>query len=122
MDPGDDVSDVSDDVLVHLCDAESWSRAQRRGELRPAPGIGFVHLSTPAQVHLPANRLYRGRCDLLLMYIDAGRLAAPLRWEPGTDTDPAGMMFPHLYGPVPVSAVIDVVAYRPDADGQFPAL
>lgn len=86
------------------------------------PGVGFVHLSTPAQVHLPANRLYRGRRDLLLLRIDPGRLVSPLRWEPGTDADPAGMVFPHLYGPVPVSAVIDVVEYRPGPAGSFSPL
>lgn len=108
------------DVLVHLCDAESWSRIQQRGELRPEPGVAFVHLSTPEQVHLPANRLYRGRHDLLLLHIEPGRLRSPLRWEPGVQTDPEAMLFPHLYGSLPVDAVIDAVPYRPGPDGVFP--
>jgi uncharacterized protein (DUF952 family) len=107
-------------TLVHLCSAESWSLAQRCGELQPRPGDGFIHLSTPEQVHLPANRLYRGRRDLVLLRVDPGRLHAPLRWEPGVKTDPAAMMFPHLYGPLPVGAVIDVAAYLPGPDGRFP--
>ncbi|MGH3563810.1 MAG: DUF952 domain-containing protein, partial [Mycobacterium sp.] len=79
------------EVLIHLCSAQQWSHLQQRGELRPQPGTGFVHLSAPEQVHLPANRLYRGRRDLVLLYIDSGRLRSPLRWEPGTETDPATM-------------------------------
>ncbi|MBO0864225.1 MAG: DUF952 domain-containing protein [Mycobacterium sp.] len=109
-------------VLVHLCSVDDWSSAQVRGQLCPESlaGAGFIHLSTPDQVHLPANRLYRGRADLVLLHIDPARLTAPVRWEPGVATDPDSMMFPHLYGALPVEAVISVTRYRPDPNGDFP--
>jgi uncharacterized protein (DUF952 family) len=109
-------------VLVHLCPTDDWSSARTRGELRPESltSAGFVHLSTPDQVHLPANRLYRGRDDLVLLHIDPDRLHSPIRWEPGVATDPKSMLFPHLYGALPVAAVISVTSYRPGADGSFP--
>lgn len=108
-------------VLVHLCSAQEWSCAHTRGELRPESlhSQGFVHLSAPGQVHLPANRLYRGRTDLMLLHIDPARLASPVRWEPGVPADPEAMLFPHLYGPLPLDAVIDVADYRPGPDGGF---
>ena len=61
-------------VLVHLCTADDWRRAQDRGELRPPSldDVGFVHLSAPEQVHLPANRLYAGRTDMVLLRVDPG--------------------------------------------------
>jgi len=111
-------------VLVHLCGSDEWSRARDRGAIRPqdcgsdTPGR-FIHLSTPQQVHLPANRLFRGRADLVLLHVDPALLDSPLRWEPGVPTDPASMLFPHLYGPLPVGAVIRVTAYRPAPDGTF---
>ncbi|CAA0098596.1 Uncharacterised protein [Mycolicibacterium vanbaalenii] len=110
------------DVLVHLCSASQWDAARRSGELRPdsLDAVGFVHLSTPEQVHLPANRLYAGRTDLMLLRIDAARLSSPVRWERGVPTDPAGMVFPHLYGPLPAAAVISVTPYRCGPDGRFP--
>jgi uncharacterized protein (DUF952 family) len=108
------------DVLVHLCGAEQWAQARRDGAIRPADGADFIHLSTPEQVHLPANRLYRGRRDLVLLRIDPARLDAPVRWEPGVPTDPASMLFPHLYGTLPVAAVTRVTPYPPGADGAFP--
>jgi uncharacterized protein (DUF952 family) len=113
-------------VLVHLCGADEWSRARSRGAIRPEAPSGsdvadrFIHLSTPEQVHLPANRLYRGRGDLVLLHIDPTRLESPVRWEPGVATDPQSMLFPHLYGPLPVRAVISVTAYLPGPDGMFP--
>ncbi len=112
----------SPDVLVHLCPSAEWSSASSRGELRPESlaSVGFIHLSTPEQVHLPANRLYRGREDLVLLHIDPTYLDSPISWELGVATDPESMLFPHLYGALPVSAVINVTSYRPVADGTFP--
>jgi uncharacterized protein (DUF952 family) len=111
-------------VLVHLCSNDEWRRAQTGGEHRPESleVSGFVHLSTPEQVHLPANRLYAGRTDLVLLRIDPTRLTSPVRWEPGVATDPIAMVFPHLYGALPVKAVINVTPYLPAEDGRFTPL
>ena len=115
--------------LVRLCSEEEWTAAQATGWIHPeAPGPGggpdenFVHLSTVEQVHLPANRLYAGRRDMILLYLDSAALDSPVRWEPGVPTDPESMVFPHLYGPLPVAAVVKAVLYPPQADGSFPAL
>jgi uncharacterized protein (DUF952 family) len=110
--------------LLHLCTTEEWVLAEAAGERRP-PSLeshGFVHLSAPAQVHLPANRLFAGRTDMLLLRLDPDLLGAPVRWEPGVATDPQSMTFPHLYGPLPVAAVTGVQPYLPDGDGGFPPL
>jgi uncharacterized protein (DUF952 family) len=114
----------SPSVLVHLCSAADWRAAQESGEHRPESldENGFVHLATPEQVHLPANRLYARRTDLVLLRIDAARLTSPIRWEPGVATDPDSMVFPHLYGPLPAAAVISITSYRPDENGRFAPL
>jgi uncharacterized protein (DUF952 family) len=111
-------------MLVHICAKTDWQLAQGRGEHRPdtLEAVGFIHLSAPEQVHLPANRLYAGRSDLMLLHIDPDRLTARVRWEPGVPTDPESMLFPHLYGPLPIEAVTRVTPYRPQLDGSFPPL
>ncbi|MET0703289.1 MAG: DUF952 domain-containing protein [Mycobacterium sp.] len=110
--------------LVHLCAADEWTAASAGGELRPPSlsEVGFVHLSTPQQVHLPANRLFAGRSDLVLLYLNPELLEAPIRWEPGVPTDPESMLFPHLYGPLPAGAVTRITAYEPGPDGSFATL
>ena len=107
--------------LIHLMSSADWDAARHESELRPPSlaDVGFIHLSTPQQVHLPANRFYSGEEDLLALHVEPARLDAEIRWEPGVDDDPESMLFPHLYGPLPLSAVVDVTPYPRSEDGRF---
>ena len=109
-------------VLVHLIEPAQWRAALAAGAVRPPSleAVGFVHLSTPEQVHVPARALHPGRRDLALLVVDPARLTDPVRFEPGHPEDPAGMRFPHLYGPLPVATVVAVVAYRPPSPLVLP--
>ena len=111
------------DVLVHFLEPEQWRAALTDGAVRPPSlsSVGFVHLSTPDQVHLPAEALYPGRRDLVLLVVDPRRLSDRVRMEAGVPPGPGGMLFPHLYGPLPVSAVVAVVPYRPPSRPVLPA-
>jgi GNAT superfamily N-acetyltransferase len=72
-------------------------------------------------VHIPAGLRYPGRRDLVLLVVDPARLTDPVRLEPGNPADPGSMRFPHLYGPLPVTAVVAVVPYRPPTPIVLPA-
>ncbi|WP_313674562.1 DUF952 domain-containing protein [Mycolicibacterium sp.] len=111
-------------LLVHLCTPAEWDAARVAGEMRPASltEAGFVHLSAPQQVHHPANRIFSGRTDLILLHVDPTVVKAPLRWEPGVPGDPEAMLFPHLYGALPAAAVVRVEPYRPGPSGAFEPL
>ena len=104
--------------LLHLVTADDWDAARTRGTLATS-GDEFVHLSTAGQVQLPADRLFAGRSDVLLLVVDPAGL--DVRFEPGMPYDPPGMCFPHAYGTVPTSAVVAVLPYSPRSDGTFPA-
>lgn len=112
------------ELLVHVCTPGEWHAARIAGELRPESlsTAGFIHLSTCEQVHLPANRLFAGRTDLIVLCVQRAALTAPLQWEPGVPGDPEAMVFPHLYGPLPAEAVLWVQPYLPAADGHFDPL
>lgn len=101
--------------LLHLVTTAGWRRILATGAIEPAP---FVHLSTPARVALPANYLFPGRDDVVLLVLDPARLA-DVRFEVGDPPHPDGWQFPHAYAPVPVSAVLAAMPYRPRADRVF---
>lgn len=108
-------------MLLHLIAKDAWADAAGAESYRPPTydTDGFIHLSTTQQVHLPANRIFAGRRDLLLLVLDEDLLTADLRWEPGVPSDPSSMLFPHLYGELPTVAVRRVTPYLPGPDGQF---
>lgn len=101
-------------TVLHLCRAPEWSAAQAAGELRPASLTieGFVHCSTPAQLTGVVKRFYAGVPDLLVLSVDVEASGAELRWEPPDHAhDDTSERFPHLYGPIPAAAVLDVVRW-----------
>jgi uncharacterized protein (DUF952 family) len=108
-------------AILHICPRPDWTAALAVGEYRhpSLDEVGFLHCSDPGVVHLPANSFYRGRTDLVLLVIDPARLVVPVRWEPGDPPHPAGLWFPHVYGPIPTAAVVAVHDFPPEPDGTF---
>ena len=67
---------------------------------------GFIHLSTAAQLTATVDKHFAGGDDLHVAEVDLDALGDAVRWEPSR----GGEDFPHLYGPLPLNAV---VAYSP---------
>lgn len=76
---------------------------------------GYIHLSTEAQLPGTAAKHYAGREDLMLLTVDLAAVADSLAWEPSRGGD----LFPHLYGPLPRSAVTETRELRVDAEGRM---
>ena len=100
-----------------------WQSAQATGVYAGAAedrSDGFIHLSTAAQVRESAARHRAGEAGLILLACDPAALGAGLRWEPAR----GGQLFPHLYGPVPLAAVVwaKPLPLGPDGMHVFPAL
>jgi uncharacterized protein (DUF952 family) len=105
--------------ILHATTRAAWSAAQASGEYA-ADSLaeqGFIHCSKPDQILGVAGRFLAGQHDLVLLVIDPARLSSELHWEPGTDR--ADELFPHVYGPVNLSAVVDVLKFEPGPDGKF---
>ncbi len=108
--------------IYHIAAAADWARAQRDGQYtmstrgRTLADEGFIHASTAAQVALVANTFYQGEPDLVLLVIDTGRVDSEIRYEyvPGQ-----ALPYPHIYGPLNLSAVIQTRPFQPGPDGQF---
>jgi uncharacterized protein (DUF952 family) len=110
-------------MITHLCSQDEWTSAQKAGSYRPASleTEGFIHCSTPEQVLRVANAFYTWVPGLVLLWIDPEKLRAELRWEPPTmSSDPhAGELFPHIYGPLNLDAVVGAPPFLAGLDGQF---
>ncbi len=104
--------------LVHIAPRAAWDVAQARGDYRAASldAEGFIHCSTPEQVLRVADARYAGQAGLVLLCIAAEAVAAPIRYE---DCYASGEAFPHLYGPLNLEAVVEVVDFPPGAAGRF---
>jgi uncharacterized protein (DUF952 family) len=111
------------DLVFKLIDRPAWRAAETAGRFAGSAvdaRDGFIHCSTAAQVRETAARHFAGQRDLLLVAIDTAALGDALRWEPSR----GGSLFPHLYGPLPLSAVRRVSEVGLDDAGRhvFPGL
>jgi glutathione S-transferase len=108
--------------IFHIAEARLWDVALSDGEYRQSTlgrtldEDGFIHCGRLDQVVPVANAAYRGQRDLVLLVIDRGRVHAEVRdenLEGGTD------LFPHIYGPLNLDAVIEVLPFDAGPDGRF---
>ncbi|MGZ4121203.1 MAG: DUF952 domain-containing protein [Actinomycetota bacterium] len=104
-------------MIFHITTADAWAEAERVGEYRTGTleTEGFIHCSEAHQVAEVANVRFRGREDLVLLWIDPERVRAEIKYEAALD---ARDTFPHIYGPLNVDAVVDATPYR-EEDGTF---
>jgi uncharacterized protein (DUF952 family) len=95
---------MPDRLIYHLARKADFDRSIAAASYEGAredTKDGFMHFSTADQVVESAARHRAGEPDLLLVAVDPDRLGAALRWEAAR----GGVLFPHLYGPLPLDAV-----------------
>ena len=103
-------------MIFHIALRTDWEAARSVGRYegstrgRSLADQGFVHCSLSSQVRGVAEAFYADLDDLVLLVIDPARLGVPVRYEQG---------FPHVYGAIPVHAVLSAEPITRDADGRF---
>ena len=95
--------------LFHITTRQAWQQAEQRGLYLTSSldSEGFIHLSTESQWPRTVERFYRDQRDTLLLRIDPVRLFSEVRYEPAD-----GELFPHLYGPLNLEAVVTITELR----------
>jgi uncharacterized protein (DUF952 family) len=96
----------SDADILHIATPDAWNEAQRTGTIAPASlrSEGFVHCSTRAQLTGTLARHFAGAGTLLGLVLDPRAVADDLRWDESHPSE----RFPHVYGPIPVTAVVAI--------------
>ena len=98
-------------LIYKVLSRDLWTAAEAAGQFEGA-GIdladGYIHFSTGEQLVETVEKHFAGQADLVLVAVDANALSESvgeaLKWEPSR----GGALFPHLYTPLPMSAVKSV--------------
>ena len=96
-------------IIYHITTAAEWKAAQEKGfyEAASLKSEGFIHCSEEHQVAGVLQRYFSEKDHLVKLVIDTTALSSRYvqEWSPSIrDT------FPHIYGPINLDAVIDVIA------------
>lgn len=104
--------------LYHLAPEVAWNGAREAGRYEgdTLKTEGFIHCSLAHQVVEVANRLFRGREDLVLLTIEEEAVGPEVRYE---NLEGGAEQYPHIYGPLNLEAVRGAVPFVPGADGSF---
>lgn len=110
-------------VIYKIVPRTLWQEARDAGVFKGAAidlTDGYIHFSTADQVKETAARHFTGQDDLLLVAVDGGALGDGLVFEPSRGGD----LFPHLYGDLPLDAVLWETPLTLDDGGahQFPEI
>jgi uncharacterized protein (DUF952 family) len=110
-------------LIFKIVPENDWRQVPDTGVFTGSPvdlADGFIHFSTAAQVEETAARHFPGQDGLVLVAVDADALGPALRHEPSRGGD----FFPHLYGELPLTAVLWVrpLPLGPDGRHRFTKL
>jgi uncharacterized protein (DUF952 family) len=104
-------------VMTEAAFEASWSQGHFDGsadDLRD----GFIHLSAAHQLAGTLAKYFAGQEGLVLLAVDPARLGPALKWE----TSRGGALFPHLYAPLDLAAVlwVEPLPLGPDSRHVLP--
>ena len=106
-------------TLYHAASQADWdSRSASHYQPSAFADEGFVHLSSAEQMVGTLHKHYPGRTDLMVLTVDATKVEANLVWE---DLYGSGTEFPHIYGPINLSAVVAITPTSCEDNGGWDA-
>ncbi|MGE0174262.1 MAG: DUF952 domain-containing protein [Oligoflexales bacterium] len=104
--------------IFHITSESDWTAALNAG-FYTAPSLqkaGFIHCSLPEQIPAVANYNFKGDAGLVLLEIEEAKLRPEVKYE---DLWNEGQLYPHIYGPLNVDAVLRTISFPPNEDGTF---
>ncbi|HYF47662.1 MAG TPA: DUF952 domain-containing protein [Acidimicrobiales bacterium] len=97
-------------LLHHVMTPEGWVRFQERGTSEQSTRDltlaeeGFIHCSYEEQLEGTLRRFYADLPEVVVLTLDPDRIDAEVKVEGG---------FPHVYGPLPIEAVVEATPRAP---------
>ena len=96
--------------------ADQMAALEQEGAFAGAPvdlADGYIHLSTAAQLTETVDKHFAGQTDLHIAAVDLAAMGGAVKWEESR----GGQLFPHLYAPLPLTAVLAYGPMKRDEDG-----
>ncbi|BCI70038.1 hypothetical protein SUS17_1160 [Sphingomonas sp. S17] len=96
--------------------AEQMAALEQEGVFTGAPvdiADGYIHLSTAAQLTETVDKHFANQTDLHIAAVDLEAMGEAVKWEESR----GGQLFPHLYAPLPLTAVVAYSPMKRDEDG-----
>lgn len=92
-------------MIYRIATREEWLQCLRSGQFASADLAleGFIHCSEQRQILRTADKYYADCHGLVLLEIDGALLQQTVRRE---DLTGKGEYFPHVYAPIPLTAII----------------
>ncbi|HOO33735.1 MAG TPA: DUF952 domain-containing protein [Thermotogota bacterium] len=105
-------------MILHIVGEKDWENAKKEGIYKneSLAKEGFIHCSLEHQVCKVADKHYAGEKELLLLYIDEGKVESKVVYEDLYDLNED---YPHIYGPLNTDAVVKTAIFTSDAEGKF---
>jgi len=106
-----------DRIVYKVMSEAEHQQMQRDGVFRGSPvdiADGYIHLSCGSQLAATLDKHFRGAEELILVAVDLWRLGDTVRWEAAR----GGELFPHIYGRLPIEAVVSVTPVERATDGS----
>jgi uncharacterized protein (DUF952 family) len=106
-------------TIYKIALTDDWAAAEAAGTFDGSSHDkqdGFIHFSTAPQLAETLRLYYAGAENVLLVAVDDAQLGNALKWEHAPSR---GEDFPHLYGVLPLSAVLWAEPLARGADGLF---
>jgi uncharacterized protein (DUF952 family) len=90
--------------------AAEWAQFRTDGIFHAAPidlTDGYIHLSVADQLQGTLDKHFAGQTGLVIAEVDLAPLGETVKWE----VSRGDALFPHIYGPLPMAAVLGVRDY-----------
>jgi len=105
-------------IIFHMLPAATW-QAQPADEPYHADTLsteGFIHCTgEPERLMLVGNAFYHQISGpFVILCVETERLTAAVCWEAAD-----GHLFPYVYGPIDRAAIVDVIAFPRNPNGDF---
>ena len=107
--------------IFHIMDKTQWQQVKNKEYYVPESlNIdGFIHCSKADQVLEVANRLFKGKSNLVILKIREADIQNTLKYETPLETPQLSLKYPHVYGPLNTNAIEKAFDLHSDENGIF---